>query len=124
MQVARMYLRRRRFFKKTAEMKDNYDDSGDDPLAGIVNLFDISVVFIVSLILTLFSVYRMQDLFNEKAEFTVMKQAKDGELEIITKKGKKVTAMKVRKEKAEGRGERLGTAYKLEDGSLVYVPDK
>ena len=119
-----MYLRRRRFFKKTAEMKDNYDDSGDDPLAGIVNLFDISVVFIVSLILTLFSVYRMQDLFNEKAEFTVMKQAKDGELEIITKKGKKVTAMKVRKEKAEGLGERLGTAYKLEDGSLVYVPDK
>lgn len=117
-------IKYKHFFKKSVEVKANYDDSDDDPLAGIVNLFDISVVFIVSLILTLFSVYRIQDLFNEKAEFTIMKQSKDGELEIITKKGKKVTAMKMQKEKAEGRGERLGTAYKLEDGSLVYVPER
>ncbi|MGB9712092.1 MAG: DUF2149 domain-containing protein [Dissulfurimicrobium sp.] len=119
-----MYLRRRRFFKRILTVKDDPRDGDDDPLAGLVNLFDLSVVFIASLILTLFSVYRMQDLFSEKAEFTIMKQSKDGRLEIITKKGKKVTAMKVEKEKAEGRGERLGTAYRLEDGSLVYVPEQ
>jgi len=44
-------------------------------------------------------------------------------MEIITKKVKKITAVKVSKHKAEGRGERLGVAYKLENGSMVYVPD-
>ena len=36
---------------------------------------------------------------------------------------KKIKALKVSKEKAEGRGERLGTAYRLEDGTMVYVPE-
>ena len=44
-------------------------------------------------------------------------------MEIITKKGNKIKAMKVTKQKAEGRGERLGIAYKLEDGTMVYVPE-
>jgi hypothetical protein len=34
----------------------------------------------------------------------------------------KIEAMKVSKSKAKGRGERLGTAYKLEDGTMVYIP--
>jgi hypothetical protein len=44
-------------------------------------------------------------------------------MEIITKKGKKIKAIKVTKEKAIGRGVRLGIAYKLEDGTMVYVPE-
>ena len=31
----------------------------EDPLAGIANLFDVSVVFIVGLMISLFSLYRM-----------------------------------------------------------------
>jgi len=31
--------------------------------------------------------------------------------------------MKVTREQAAGRGLRLGTAYRLEDGSMVYVPE-
>lgn len=34
----------------------------DDPLAGVVNIFDVSVVFIVGLMIALFSVYRIGDL--------------------------------------------------------------
>ncbi len=30
---------------------------------------------------------------------------------------------KVSKEKVQGKGERLGVAYKLNDGSMVYVPE-
>ena len=36
----------------------------EDPLAGIANLFDVSVVFIVGLMITLFSVYRIGDLVD------------------------------------------------------------
>lgn len=94
-----------------------------DPMSGVANLFDCSVVFIVALILALFNVYHLQDLFSEKSDMTIMKQDKNGQMEIITKKGTNIKAIKVTKEKSEGRGERLGVAYKLEDGTMVYVPE-
>ncbi|MBW2010560.1 MAG: DUF2149 domain-containing protein [Deltaproteobacteria bacterium] len=95
----------------------------DDPMTGVANLFDIGLVFIVGLLLTLFSVYNLQDLFNEKSDLTIMKQSKDGQMEIITKKGKTIKAIKVTKDKTQGQGQRLGIAYKLQDGSMVYVPE-
>lgn len=97
---------------------------GNDPLTGVANLFDIGLVFIVGLIVTIFSAYHLQDLLSEKSEMTILKMSKNKEMEIITKKGNKIKAMKVSKQKAKGRGERLGVAYKLEDGSMVYVPEQ
>ncbi len=111
-----------RYFKKRRNGK-NGEFGESDPLSGMANLFDIGLVFIVGLIITLFTAYHLQDLFSEKSEITIVKKSKDQEMEIITKKGKKITALKVTEEKAHGRGLRLGVAYKLEDGSMVYVPD-
>lgn len=98
--------------------------SDDDPMTGVANLFDIGLVFIVGLLLTLFSAYHLQDLFDQTSEMTIMKQSKNGEMEIITKKGTKIKSMKVSQSKASGKGERLGIAYRLEDGSMVYVPEE
>jgi hypothetical protein len=97
--------------------------SDDDPMSGLANLFDLGLVFIVGLILTLFTAYHLQDLFNEKSNMTIMKQSEDGQMEIITKQGKKINAVRVSRDTAQGRGTRLGVAYKLEDGSMIYVPD-
>ena len=72
------YLKRRRFFKSEPE----------DPLGGVANLFDIGLVFVVSLLLALMSVYHLQDFFNEKSDITIMKKSPKGNLEIIIKKGK------------------------------------
>ena len=88
----------------------------NDPMSGVANLFDIGLVFIVGLLMTLFSAYHLQDLFNRTTDLTILKQEQSGEMEIITKKGTRVEAMKISKEKAIGRGRRLGTAYRLEDG--------
>jgi hypothetical protein len=93
----------------------------EDPLSGVANLFDMSVVFIVGLIVTLFSAYQL--LFNEKSDMTIIKKTSSNNLQIISKKGKKIKAMEVTKAKIKGGGERLGTAYRLEDGTMVYVPD-
>ncbi len=95
----------------------------EDPLAGIANLFDVSVVFIVGLMLTLFSVYRMSDLVDSKSEVTMVKTNAQGEREIIVKKGKQITAYKVTGKTAAGNGERLGTAYRLSNGQIIYVPE-
>jgi hypothetical protein len=58
----------------------------DDPMTGVANLFDIGLVFIVGLLLTLFSAYRLQDLFDRNSEMTIMKQQANGEMELSSKK--------------------------------------
>jgi hypothetical protein len=95
----------------------------EDPLAGIANLFDVSVVFIVGLMITLFSVYRLGDLVDSKTEVTMVKTNAQGEREIIVKKGTEITAYKVSGKTATGDGERLGTAYRLANGQIIYVPE-
>jgi hypothetical protein len=106
--------------------KRRYNDfdavSDDDPLSGVANLFDVGLVFVVALLIMLFSAYHLQDLFDQNSDMTIMKKTADDQLEIITKKGVKIEAVKISKSKTKGRGERLGTAYRLKDGTMVYVP--
>lgn len=95
----------------------------EDPLAGVANLFDVSIVFIVGLMITLFSVYRMGDLVDATSDVTMVKTNAQGGQEIIVKKGTEITAYKFTGESMSGNGERLGTAYRLADGQIIYVPE-
>ena len=95
----------------------------EDPIAGVANLFDASVVFIVSMMLALFMAYNLLDLLDPNSQVTITKRAADGSLEIITKNGQELKASKVTDRVLSGQGERLGTAYRLPDGRLVYVPE-
>jgi hypothetical protein len=95
----------------------------EDPLSGIANLFDVSVVFIVGLMISLFSIYRMADLVDAKSEVTLVKTNAQGEREIVVKKGTTITAYKVSGKTMSGNGERLGTAYRLDNGQIIYVPE-
>jgi hypothetical protein len=100
------------------------DDPGEeDPLAGIANLFDVSVVFIVGLMISLFSVYRMGDLVDPDSEVTMVRTNAQGQQEIIVKKGTEITAYRLSGETTTGDGERLGTAYRLANGQIIYVPE-
>lgn len=95
----------------------------EDPIAGVANLFDASVVFIVSMMLALFMAYNLLDLLDPTSQVTITKRSADGSLEIITKDGQELKANKVTDRVLSGQGERLGTAYRLPDGRLVYVPE-
>lgn len=95
----------------------------EDPLAGVANLFDVSIVFIVGLMITLFSVYRMGDLVDAGSEVTLVKTDAQGRREIIVKKGTEISAYKLSGETTRGNGERLGTAYRLANGQVIYVPE-
>lgn len=99
------------------------NEEDEDPLAGIANLFDVSVVFIVGLMISLFSIYRMGDLMDPDTEVTMVKTNAQGESEVVIKKGTEIEAYKVTGEQLAGDGERLGTAYRLANGQIIYVPD-
>jgi len=94
----------------------------EDPISGIANLFDASVVFIVSMMISLFMAYNMLDMLDPNSELTMIKKNQNGQLELLVKKGKEVHVNKVDK-KLNGEGIRLGTAYQLKDGRVVYVPE-
>ncbi len=109
------YLQRRR--------RAGNDTPLEDPIAGVANLFDASVVFIVSMMIALFMAYNMLDLLDPKATVTMTRKNADGQLEIITREGTQIKVQKVSDKKLGGEGERLGAAYRLRDGRVVYVPD-
>ncbi|ABQ24983.1 DUF2149 domain-containing protein [Geotalea uraniireducens] len=110
------FLKRRNRFEK-------YDEPLEDPIAGVANLFDVSVVFIVSMMIALFMAYNMLDLMDPKSEVTITKKTANGGIEVITKKGKEIKVRKVADKRLSGEGERLGTAYQLKDGKVIYVPE-
>ncbi len=110
-------------FLKRRGRFDRYDEPLEDPISGVANLFDVSVVFIVSMMIALFMAYNMLDMMDPKSEMTIMKKSADGKVEIVTKKGKEIKVQKVTDKRLSGQGERLGTAYKLKDGKVIYVPE-
>jgi hypothetical protein len=96
----------------------------EEPLTGVANLFDIALVFIVALLLSLMATYQILDFFNPESEITVMKKVED-QWRIITKKGKEIKVKKVTDRKVGGdEGVRLGTAFQLKDGRVIYIPDE
>ena len=87
------------------------------------NLFDVSIVFIVALFFALFMAYSTLDLFNPDSELVITKTSPSGEIQIITKKGKEIKIEKVTETTESGKGVKLGTAYELEDGRIIYIPE-
>ena len=100
-------------------------DDDNDPLSVVVNLFDVAMVFAVSLMVAMVMHINMTEIFGQE-DFTIVKNPGTDNMEIITKEGKEINTYKATGEKANGnenRGRRLGTAYQLEDGRIIYIPD-
>jgi hypothetical protein len=93
-------------------------------MTSVANLTDIFLVFIVALLVSFLSAYHLEDLLAQDSKVTVMKETTDGEITVITKQAEKIEAVKITRTEAEGRGVRLGVAYRLEDGGMVYLPDE
>ena len=64
-------LQRRRRFALDGEALE-------DPIAGVANLFDASIVFIVSMMIALFMAYNMMDLLDPNSEVTMVKKGEYG----------------------------------------------
>ena len=101
----------------------HYTADEEDPLAGLANLFDVSVAFIVALLIALFALFSSGAMLDKDSTVTIVKTASDGSTEIITKEGAEIKVQKVSDKTLSGQGTRLGTAYRLASGQVVYVPE-
>ncbi len=96
----------------------------DDPMQTVANLFDVAMVFAVALMVALVARFNMQEIFG-KEDFTMIKNPGKDNMEIITRQGKEIKRYKASDEQnATGkRGRKVGIAYELENGEIIYVPE-
>lgn len=94
-----------------------------DPRETLVNLFDVAMVFAVALMVAFVIRSQMTELLTSE-DVTFVKNAGKPDMEIIVKKDNKVTRYKSKKSTGTGRGERVGIAYRLESGEIIYVPEE
>ncbi len=112
-------LRRRNTFSPFAGSED------DDPMSVVSNLFDVAMVFAVALMVALVTRYNMTEMFSQE-DFTMVKNPGKDNMEIITKEGQKINRYTPSEDqsKSDGaKGKRVGIAYELETGEIIYVPE-
>ncbi len=105
-------------------MVKNAEDS--DPLSVVANLFDVAMVFAVALMVAMVLSMNLAEFFTDK-DFTVIKNPGKDNMEIITKEGNKLNRYTPSEEQdntAGTRGRRIGIAYELESGEIIYVPEE
>jgi len=98
-------------------------DDDEDPLNGVANLFDAAMVFAVALLVAILMAHNMSELLDPDATATIVKNPGDPNMQIIIKNPDKVEVMNVTDMLAGGEGEKMGTAYRLVTGEMVYVPE-
>jgi len=99
------------------------DAEAEDPLAGVANLFDVSLAFIVALLISLFMLFSAFEFLDPESNVTIVKERADGTIEIVEKQGERIEVTRSTDETLSGQGVRLGTAYRLGNGEVVYVPE-
>ena len=101
----------------------SFSDSEEiDPMGSLVNLFDVAMVFAVALMVAFVIQSRMTEFLTAE-DATFVKNAGKENMEIIVKKNNKITRYKSEKNSGSGKGRRVGIAYQLENGEVIYVPE-
>ena len=101
-----------------------FSDSEEiDPMGSLVNLFDVAMVFAVALMVAFVIQSRMTEFLTAE-DATFVKNAGKENMEIIVKKNNKITRYKSEKNSDSGKGRRVGIAYQLENGEVIYVPEE
>jgi len=96
------------------------EDEDDDPIASTVNIIDVFLVVIAVLLVILMS--NPINPFATEEEVIVIKNPGKPNMEMLIKEGTELKHYKSTGAVGEGQGSRAGITYRMEDGSMIYVP--
>ncbi|MDR2475493.1 MAG: DUF2149 domain-containing protein [Bacteroidales bacterium] len=101
-----------------------FREEDTDPLSVVVNLFDVAMVFAVALMVAMVIHLNMTEVFTQE-DFTVVKNPGKDNMEIITKEGNRINKYTPSDAQSseKTKGKRVGVAYELENGEIIYVPE-
>ena len=93
----------------------------DDPILSVVNLIDVFLVIIAALLIAVAN--NPVNPFISEEEVTVIKNPGKPNMEILIKQGATLERYTASGDIGEGDGAKAGVAYRLKDGSMIYVPE-
>jgi len=96
------------------------EDDDLNPASSMINLVDVFLVLIAALLIAI-----AQNPLNPftAENVTVIKNAGQDDMEMIVKKGETIEQYESSGEIGGGQGTKAGVAYKMADGTMVYVPE-
>ena len=97
------------------------EDESINPALSLVNLVDVFLVLVAALLIAI-----AQNPLNPflEEDVTVIKNAGSPNMEMIIKTGKKIESYKSSGKIGKGDGVKAGVAYRMNDGSIVYIPEE
>jgi hypothetical protein len=96
------------------------EDESINPALSVVNLVDVFLVLVAALLIAI-AQNPMNPFLEENV--TVIKNAGQPDMEMIIKNGETIETYKSNGEIGSGDGIKAGVAYRMADGSIVYVPE-
>ena len=96
------------------------EDEELNPILSVVNLIDVFLVLIAALLMII--VENPLNPFSQD-DVTIVKNPGQANMEMIIKKGEKIERYKASDAIGQGEGSKAGVAYRMKDGSFVYVPE-
>jgi len=101
--------------------------TGNDPgspMNSVANVFDVAMVFSVALLVALVISFNIAELLTD-SDVTIVKNPGQPNMQIIQKMNDTIEIFEISSEDqiGGGIGDVLGTAYRLEDGRVIYVPE-
>lgn len=96
----------------------------DNPMNSVGNVFDVAMVFSVALLVAVVMSAGLTELLTDQ-DITIVKNPGQENMQIIQKTEEGIEIMEINAEEqiGGGIGDVLGTAYRLEDGRVIYVPE-
>lgn len=100
-------------------MKFLDESEADDPILSVVNLIDVFLVVIAALLVTI-----AQNPLNPFThnDVTIITNPGKPNMEIVSRHGEKIVRYQANGQTGSGDGVKAGVAYRMKDGSMVYVP--
>lgn len=96
------------------------DEEDDDPITAVVNLIDLFVVIIAVLLVVL--VQNPLNPFSAR-DLMVIENPGKADMRITVKEGDELTRYESQGRIGEGQGVKAGSAYRLPNGRMIYVPE-
>lgn len=97
------------------------DQDEEDPLLSVVNLIDVFLVVIGILMIVI-----VQNPLNPYTQNDVVVIESPGteQMKMTIKKGQEMTQYESSHEIGEGEGVQAGVTYRLNDGRMIYIPER
>ncbi|MBN8452564.1 DUF2149 domain-containing protein [Accumulibacter sp.] len=98
-----------------------HESESEDPILSVVNLIDIFLVVIAALLIAI-AQNPLVNPFGQR-DVTVITDPGKPATEATLRKGEKIEKYRANGSIGSGDGEKAGVAYRMRDGSMIYVPE-